>query len=132
VPYRLLKSFRKIHPRLVRELEKKFSGKDVVFVANRRIMPVPKNGKASARPRSRTLTAVGRLRGAVGGVVWCCGKKKLADGKLGEGWLSKGCRAPAGSLSHSGRFGVPHGDCREALPLSGGWQPGAQGDLPVA
>lgn len=27
VPYRLRKAFRKIHPRLVRELEKKFSGK---------------------------------------------------------------------------------------------------------
>jgi hypothetical protein len=59
VPYRLLKAFHKIQPRLVRELEKKFSGKDVVFVANRRILPPPRNGKASARPRSRTLTAVG-------------------------------------------------------------------------
>jgi small subunit ribosomal protein S7e len=27
VPYRLRKAFQKIHPRLVRELEKKFSGK---------------------------------------------------------------------------------------------------------
>jgi small subunit ribosomal protein S7e len=58
VPYRLLKAFRKIHPRLVRELEKKFSGKDVVFVATRRILPPPKNGKSNSRPRSRTLTAV--------------------------------------------------------------------------
>lgn len=31
VPYRLRKSFRKIHPRLVRELEKKFSGKVVWY-----------------------------------------------------------------------------------------------------
>ena len=44
--------------RLVRELEKKFSGKDVVIVANRRIMPKPTTGAAIARPRSRTLTAV--------------------------------------------------------------------------
>eukprot|EP00268_Persea_americana_P001859 TRINITY_DN10557_c0_g1_i1.p1 TRINITY_DN10557_c0_g1~~TRINITY_DN10557_c0_g1_i1.p1 ORF type:complete len:101 (+),score=13.13 TRINITY_DN10557_c0_g1_i1:182-484(+) len=29
VPYRLRKAFRKIHVRLVRELEKKFSGKEV-------------------------------------------------------------------------------------------------------
>ncbi|KAL0735500.1 hypothetical protein Bca4012_011710 [Brassica carinata] len=29
---RLRKAFRKIHPRLVRELEKKFSGKDVIFL----------------------------------------------------------------------------------------------------
>eukprot|EP00877_Chromochloris_zofingiensis_P012430 jgi/Chrzof1/7440/Cz02g24040.t1 len=58
VPYRLLKAFHKIQQRLVRELEKKFSGKDVVIVANRRILPPPTSGKANARPRSRTLTAV--------------------------------------------------------------------------
>ncbi|KAE8022088.1 hypothetical protein FH972_007921 [Carpinus fangiana] len=58
VPYRLRKSFRKIHPRLVRELEKKFSGKDVVLLATRRIVRPPKKGSAAQRPRSRTLTAV--------------------------------------------------------------------------
>lgn len=58
VPYRLLKSFQKIQTRLVRELEKKLSGKDVVIIANRRIMPKPKTGFSTARPRSRTLTAV--------------------------------------------------------------------------
>ena len=58
VPFRLLKAFHKVQQRLVRELEKKFSGKDVVLVANRRINPVPKSGFARARPRSRTLTAV--------------------------------------------------------------------------
>eukprot|EP00798_Chlamydomonas_sp_ICE-L_P001515 gene1515-32893_t len=44
VPYRLKKSFQKIQQRLVRELEKKFSGKDVVIVANRRIMPPTTSG----------------------------------------------------------------------------------------
>ncbi|KAH0931598.1 hypothetical protein HID58_008715 [Brassica napus] len=58
VPFRLRKAFRKIHPRLVRELEKKFSGKDVVFVATRRIMRPPKKGAAVQRPRNRTLTSV--------------------------------------------------------------------------
>jgi len=58
VPYRYLKTFHKIQQRLVRELEKKFSNKDVVFVGNRRIRPVPKANFARARPRSRTLTAV--------------------------------------------------------------------------
>lgn len=57
VPFRLLKAFHKVQQRLVRELEKKFSGKDVVIVANRRIMPKPTTGAALARPRSRTLTA---------------------------------------------------------------------------
>jgi small subunit ribosomal protein S7e len=60
VPYRLLKAYHKIHPRLVRELEKKFSGRDVVLVADRRILP-PTPGRRAAnggRPRSRTLTAV--------------------------------------------------------------------------
>ena len=36
-----LKNFQKIQIRLVRELEKKFSGKHVVFVADRRILPKP-------------------------------------------------------------------------------------------
>lgn len=58
VPYRLRKAFRKIHLRLVRELEKKFSGKEVVLIATRRIMRPPKKGSAVQRPRSRTLTAV--------------------------------------------------------------------------
>ncbi|KAL7192406.1 hypothetical protein ACSBR2_024273 [Camellia fascicularis] len=58
VPYRLRKVFRKIHVRLVRELEKKFSGKDVILIATRRIMRPPKKGSAVQRPRSRTLTSV--------------------------------------------------------------------------
>jgi len=58
VPFRLRKSFRKIHVRLVRELEKKFSGKDVILIASRRIVRPPKKGSAVVRPRNRTLTAV--------------------------------------------------------------------------
>ncbi|KAF5479901.1 hypothetical protein I3843_03G058200 [Carya illinoinensis] len=58
VPYRLRKAFGKIHLRLVRELEKKFSGKDVVVIATRRIVRPPKKGSAAQRPRSRTLTSV--------------------------------------------------------------------------
>jgi len=58
VPYRLRKAFQKIHARLVRELEKKFSGKDVVVISTRRIMRPPKKGSAINRPRSRTLTSV--------------------------------------------------------------------------
>jgi len=58
VPFRLRKAFRKIHLRLVRELEKKFSGKDVVLIASRRIVRPPKKGSAAQRPRTRTLTSV--------------------------------------------------------------------------
>ncbi|KAJ4825602.1 40S ribosomal protein [Turnera subulata] len=58
VPYRLRKSFRKVHLRLVRELEKKFSGREVVLLATRRIVRPPKKGSAVQRPRTRTLTAV--------------------------------------------------------------------------
>ncbi|RAL41513.1 hypothetical protein DM860_010307 [Cuscuta australis] len=58
VPYRLKKSFRKIHVQLVRELEKKFSGKDVIVIATRRVVRPPKKDSAVQRPRSRTLTAV--------------------------------------------------------------------------
>jgi hypothetical protein len=58
VPFRLLKKFHNVQQRLVRELEKKFQGRDVVIIGNRRIMPPPKTGYALARPRSRTLSAV--------------------------------------------------------------------------
>ncbi|VDN27547.1 unnamed protein product [Gongylonema pulchrum] len=63
VPMPQLRQFQKIQQRLVRELEKKFSGKHVVFIARRRILLKPKRGKnrrpqKQKRPRSRTLTAV--------------------------------------------------------------------------
>jgi small subunit ribosomal protein S7e len=61
VPYKLRRSFQKVHARLVRELEKKFSGKHVMIVAQRTILgkSYNRNAKTSGpRPRSRTLTAV--------------------------------------------------------------------------
>jgi hypothetical protein len=48
--------------RLVRELEKKFSGKHVVFIAQRRILAKPTrkaNKLKQKRPRSRTLMVSG-------------------------------------------------------------------------
>lgn len=46
--------------RLTRELEKKFSDRHVVFIAQRRVLPKPtRNTRAKQkRPRSRTLTHV--------------------------------------------------------------------------
>ena len=46
--------------RLVRELEKKFSDRHVLLVAQRRILrkPTRKSRVKQMRPRSRTLTAV--------------------------------------------------------------------------
>ena len=41
VPMPKLKDFQKILQRLVRELEKKFSGKHVVFIGERKILPKP-------------------------------------------------------------------------------------------
>merc|ERR1712105_87411 len=61
VPVPQLKAFQKIQTRLVRELEKKFSGKHVVFIAQRRILAKPTrkaNKLKQKRPRSRTLLAV--------------------------------------------------------------------------
>ncbi|KAF7411895.1 hypothetical protein HZH68_000860 [Vespula germanica] len=62
VPMPKLKAFQKIHTRLVRELEKKFSGKHVMFVGERKILPKPtrktRTKNKQKRPRSRTLTAV--------------------------------------------------------------------------
>lgn len=61
VPFNKLRFYHKIQTRLVRELEKKFSGRHVLIVAQRTIL-----GKNYARatknkgprPRSRTLTSV--------------------------------------------------------------------------
>ncbi|XP_005179703.1 small ribosomal subunit protein eS7 [Musca domestica] len=62
VPIPQQKIFQKIQIILVRELEKKFSGKHVVVVGERKILPKPtrkaRNPLKQKRPRSRTLTAV--------------------------------------------------------------------------
>ena len=61
VPFKLLKGFHKCQQRLVRELEKKFSGNHIVIIGNRTILG-PAYARSSKtkgpRPRSRTLTAV--------------------------------------------------------------------------
>merc|ERR1719326_1391466 len=58
-PYCVWKSVRKIHGRLIRELEKKFSKKHVVFVAQRTILDKNFRRKGlKVRPRTRTLTSV--------------------------------------------------------------------------
>merc|ERR1712124_231834 len=59
VPFRSWKSVKKVQGRLIRELEKKFSKRHVVFTANRTILN--KNFRRQGfqvRPRSRTLTSV--------------------------------------------------------------------------
>ena len=61
VPFKLLTNFQIIQPRLVRELEKKFNGKHVIMVAQRRILKKPSRNnrvKQQKRPMSRTLTSV--------------------------------------------------------------------------
>merc|ERR1712176_232925 len=62
VPVPLLKTVQSIQTKLVRELEKKFNGKHVIFLAQRRILRKPVRGaqrkNKQMRPVSRTLTAV--------------------------------------------------------------------------
>ncbi|EIN10476.1 40S ribosomal protein S7 [Punctularia strigosozonata HHB-11173 SS5] len=60
VPVPQLKAFHKVQARLTRELEKKFSDRHVVFVAQRRMLPKPTRTSRvkQKRPRSRTLTQV--------------------------------------------------------------------------
>lgn len=63
IPVPQLRDYQKIHPKLVRELEKKMSGYHIIFIAKRRILQKPQRGKnrkplGQKRPRSRTLTAV--------------------------------------------------------------------------
>lgn len=61
VPYKLFKAFRLIQSRLTTELEKKFEGRPVVFIAQRTILS--KNYRRAhkftgVRPNSHTLTSV--------------------------------------------------------------------------
>eukprot|EP00440_Ansanella_granifera_P075699 gb/GFBE01082142.1/.p1 GENE.gb/GFBE01082142.1/~~gb/GFBE01082142.1/.p1 ORF type:complete len:194 (+),score=69.76 gb/GFBE01082142.1/:1-582(+) len=59
VPFRVWKVVRKIQGRLIRELEKKFSRKHIILIANRTILDLNFKRKGlKVRPRSRTLTAV--------------------------------------------------------------------------
>ncbi|PPR02467.1 hypothetical protein CVT24_002016 [Panaeolus cyanescens] len=60
VPVPQLKAFHRIQQRLTRELEKKFSDRHVVFIAQRRMLRKPtRNSRVQQkRPRSRTLTSV--------------------------------------------------------------------------
>ncbi|TEB03974.1 putative 40S ribosomal protein S7 [Coprinellus micaceus] len=53
VPVPQLKAFHKVQQRLTRELEKKFSDRHVVFIAQRRMLRKP-----TQEARSRTLTSV--------------------------------------------------------------------------
>merc|ERR1719407_356091 len=58
-PFRVWKNVKKIHGRLIRELEKKFSKRHVVFVANRTILDTNFRRRGlKVRPRTRTLTSV--------------------------------------------------------------------------
>ncbi|ORZ01249.1 40S ribosomal protein S7 [Syncephalastrum racemosum] len=60
VPVPQLKAYRKVQQRLTRELEKKFSDRHVVIVAQRRILTKPNRREVLKQPRpvSRTLKAV--------------------------------------------------------------------------
>ena len=62
IPPPQLRAWQILQTRIVRELEKKFSGKHVVFVAKRTILPKPSRNSRSnqkqKRPISRTLTSV--------------------------------------------------------------------------
>jgi|Transcript_17097 small subunit ribosomal protein S7e len=56
-PLRFIKKFHKIQKQLVTELEKKFSGKSVVLIAQRKIARKPKSNLKKIQ-RSRTMVAV--------------------------------------------------------------------------
>eukprot|EP01119_Soliformovum_irregulare_P003087 TRINITY_DN1338_c0_g1_i1.p1 TRINITY_DN1338_c0_g1~~TRINITY_DN1338_c0_g1_i1.p1 ORF type:complete len:197 (-),score=52.50 TRINITY_DN1338_c0_g1_i1:287-877(-) len=61
IPFVQLKQYRKFQYRLTRELEKKFAGRHVVFVAQRKILPAPSRNntkKSQKRPNNRSMTSV--------------------------------------------------------------------------
>lgn len=57
VPVRQLAQWKKIQVRLIRELEKKFSGKTILLVGQRKALKKPTSNKVH-RPRARTLAEV--------------------------------------------------------------------------
>ncbi len=75
VPVPSLKAVHKVQTKLVRELEKKFSDKHVLILAQRRIQAKPsKKGRlGQMRPRSRTLTSVHEKYGG-----WRCADRRAA------------------------------------------------------
>lgn len=62
-----LKAFQKIQTRLVRELEKKFSGKHVMFVGERKILPKPtrktRTKNKQKRPRRYVILLLKNING---------------------------------------------------------------------
>ena len=60
VPFVKLAKFKKIQPRLVREFEKKFTNKHIVFIGQRTVLGAghARASKGALRPRSRTVQAV--------------------------------------------------------------------------
>ncbi len=57
VPLYYLSNFRRIHTKLVAELEKKFVGRHVIIVGNRTSLPKPKTGN-DTRPQKKTVASV--------------------------------------------------------------------------
>ena len=70
VPVPQMKAYQKIQTRLVRELEKKFSGRQVVFIAQRRILPKPTRKMSNKSKQKRPMRCVRRpARGVCGPVA---------------------------------------------------------------
>jgi len=58
VPFRQLSRWQKIQSRVAVELEKKFSGQDVLFLAQRKVMKLHDIKNNYPRPRNQTITSV--------------------------------------------------------------------------
>ena len=73
VPVPQMRAYQKIQTRLVRELEKKFSGRQVVFIAQRRILPKPTRKMNNKSKQKRPMRCVLGEEGK----GWClCGALK--------------------------------------------------------
>ena len=75
VPYKLLKLYHQVQSRLVRELEKKFSGHHVVIVAARKIVPLKGLGPGQEYCASPQPDLDGRARGQ--SAVTLCIRQRL-------------------------------------------------------
>eukprot|EP00168_Porphyra_purpurea_P016908 TRINITY_DN562_c0_g1_i7.p2 TRINITY_DN562_c0_g1~~TRINITY_DN562_c0_g1_i7.p2 ORF type:complete len:185 (+),score=51.08 TRINITY_DN562_c0_g1_i7:129-683(+) len=89
VPYRLLTKYHKVQTRLVRELEKKFSGKHMVILAQRRVFPAERKGGRLA-PQKRPARAPSPLSTRRSSRTWSSPPTLSASGH-GTRRTARGC-----------------------------------------
>ena len=136
VPPPQLRNWQKTHQRVVRELEKKLSGRPVIFIAKRRMLPKPTRKTVKLNQVGKkvfsTLWLYGWLIDWLDFLQLSCSLDGLIDWLP---WLFSIVETAA--IAHpdrrpweyAGGYCLPGGDCRQADPREAGRLPAHQGAL---